>query len=156
MIEHERDLFVHALRELYHIERELEELQAELAESATREEIEEFYAAHSEATADQIDRLEPIFDAIEAEVEPGTIDNTALDGLREEREELLEDVEDPTLADLVELEFGRSIERLEITKLETLLTLADRMNLPQEVIDPLEQTRDEAEDGLERLQEFTQ
>ncbi|WP_049926147.1 YciE/YciF ferroxidase family protein [Halopiger goleimassiliensis] len=156
MIESERDLFVEQLRELYHIERELEELQAELAESATREELEEFYMAHGETTTDQIGRLEPIFDAIEAEVEPGTIDNTALEGLRAEREELIDEFEDPTLADLTDAELGRAIERLEITKLETLLTLADRLNLPEEVVDPLERTRDEAADGLERLQGVVQ
>ncbi|WP_187291491.1 hypothetical protein [Haloterrigena turkmenica] len=44
---------------------------------------------------------------------------------------------------------------LEITKLETLLTLADRMDLPAEVVDPLEQTKAEAENGLESVRTLT-
>ncbi|SDQ54154.1 YciE/YciF ferroxidase family protein [Natronobacterium texcoconense] len=155
MIESERDLFARTLRELYHIERELEDLQAELAEAATDEELEDFFTAHSERTTEQIGRLEPIFDAIEVEVEPGPIESASLDGLRARRDELVGDLQDPVLGDLIEMELGRAIERLEITRLETLLALADRMNLPGEVTDPLETTKAEAENGLEELQEST-
>ncbi|MEY7848607.1 DUF892 family protein [Natrarchaeobius sp. A-rgal3] len=97
-----------------------------------------------------------MFDAIEAEVEPGTIENTVLDGLRGEREEVIADLRDPILGDLIEAELGRAIERFEITKLETLLALADRMELPSAVVDPLERTKAEAENGLEEHQELTE
>ncbi|WP_440769390.1 DUF892 family protein [Natronorubrum sp. DTA28] len=150
MIESEGDLFVRELRERYHIERELEEFQTELAESATDEELEEDYMAHSETTTEQIGRLEPIFERLQAE--PGPIESSALEGLRAEREKIVDDLQDPVLGDLVESELGRSIERLEITKLETLLTLADRMDLPEEIVDPLEEAKREAENGLERMQ----
>ncbi|WP_339104105.1 DUF892 family protein [Haloterrigena salinisoli] len=153
MIESQRDLFVRELRELYHIERELEDLQSELAESATDEELEEYYMAHGETTSEQIGRLEPLFEAVQEE--PGALESETLAGLREDREELVQDVEDPHLGDLVETELGRGIERLELTKLETLLTLADRMDLPEEVVDPLEQTKAEVENGLERVQGLT-
>ena len=153
MIENDRDLFIRELRELYHIERELEELQSGLAEAATDEDLEEFFMAHSERTTEQIGRLEPIFDAIEAE--PAPVENPALEGLRTDREELVGDLQDPVLGDLVETELGRGIERLEITKLETLLALADRIGFPDAVTDPLERTRREAENGLERAQELT-
>jgi len=156
MIEHERDLFVHTLRDLYHIERDLEDLQSALAGEATREELEEFYMAHSERTTEQLDRLETIFEAIDTEVEPGAAESAALLGLQSDREQRVADIQDPILADIVEMELGRAIERLEVTKIETLLTLADRMNLPPEVVDALERTRTEAEGGLERLQELPQ
>ncbi|QCS43718.1 ferritin-like domain-containing protein [Natrinema versiforme] len=153
MIESDRDLFVRELRELYHIERELEELQSGLAEAATDEDLEEFFMAHSEATTEQIARLEPIFEGIEAE--PAPVENPALEGLRTDREEIVDDLNDPVLGDLVETELGRGIERLEITKLETLLTLADRMNLPAEIVEPLETTKAEAETGLDEVRELT-
>lgn len=149
MIESEHDLFVRKLRELYHLERDLEELQSELAEAATDEDLEAYYMAHSETTSEQIARLEPIFEAVQAD--PGSMESTSLAGLREEREAIVGDLQDPVLGDLVETELGRAIERLELTKLETLLTLADRMDLPPEVVDPLERTRTEAESGLERV-----
>ncbi len=136
MIESERDLFVRELRELYYLEQELEELRSSLAESATDEDVVEYYMAHSESTGEQIGRLETLFEAVEAE--PGALESAALEGLCEDRQELV--------GDLVETEFWRAIERLEITKLETLLPLADRMDLPVEVVDPLEQTKTEAAD----------
>lgn len=153
MIDSERDLFVRKLRELYHLERELEELQSGLVESATDEELESFYMTHNESTTDQIGRLEQLFERIEAE--PGPIESSSLGGLRAERDDAVDDLTDPVLGDLLEAELGRAIERLEITKLETLLELADRMNLPSEVVEPLETTKTEAEDGLERLQELS-
>ncbi len=153
MIETDRDLFIRELQELYHIERELEELQSGLAEAATDEDLENFFMAHSETTTEQLARLEPIFDGIEAE--PAPVENPALEGLQTDREEIVGDLQDPILGDLVETELGRGIERLELTKLETLLALADRIGLPDEITDPLKQTRQEAENGLERAQELT-
>ncbi|AFZ71904.1 hypothetical protein [Natronobacterium gregoryi] len=41
-IESERDLFARTLRELYHVERELEDRQTELTEAVTDEELEAF------------------------------------------------------------------------------------------------------------------
>ncbi|WP_254522385.1 ferritin-like domain-containing protein [Natrinema caseinilyticum] len=153
MIENDRELFVRELRELYQIERELEGLQSELTEAATDEALEEFFMAHGERTSEQLGRLEPIFDAIEAE--PAPIQSPVLEGLRTDREDVVGDLRDPVLGDLVETELGRGIERLEITKLETLLALADRIGYPSEVTDPLERTRAEAETGLERVRELT-
>ncbi|MFC6811021.1 hypothetical protein ACFQGT_06675 [Natrialbaceae archaeon GCM10025810] len=42
----------------------------------------------------------------------------------------VDDIRKPVHGDLVETELGTAVERLEITKLETLLTLADRLGLP--------------------------
>lgn len=153
MIESERDLFVRKLRELYHLESELEDVQTELAGAATDEELESFYMAHSEATTDQVARLDAIFEGIDAE--PGPIEHAPLEALRSEREDVVDDVERPALGDIVEADLGRRIERYEITTLETLLELADRMNLPAEIVDPLEETKTEAENGLERLRELS-
>lgn len=154
MIESERDLFIRKLRELYHIQRELEDLQTELAEAATDEDLESFYMGHSEATTDQLARLDAIFEGVDAE--PGPIQSKPLDVLHSERDDLVGDLRDPVLGDLVETEFGRAIERLELTKLDTLLEAADRLNLPHEIIDPLETTKAETEDALGRLQDLTQ
>ncbi|ELY43604.1 DUF892 family protein (plasmid) [Natronorubrum bangense] len=106
--------------------------------------------AHSEATAEQLERLEPLFAGLG--VEPGAIESAPLSGLRTERDDRVADLQDPVLGDLVEAELGRAIERLDLTKLETLLTLADRMDLPDEVVAPLEQTKTES--GIERIQEL--
>lgn len=153
MIENDRELLVRELHERYHIDRELEDLSSELAEAASDEALEEFFMAHGERTTEQVVRLKPIFDATEAE--PPLVENPVLEGLRTDREDIVGDLREPVLGDLVETELGRGIERLEITKLETLLALTDRIDFPSEVTDPLEQTRADAETGLEQVRELT-
>lgn len=150
MIESERDLFVRKLRELYTIERQLAEIQSSLASEATDEDLEAFFMGHSEATTEQLGRLDAIFEGIDAEYEPR--ETPTLSALLDEREALIEDVPDPNLDDRVTAETGRAIERLEVTKLETILALANRLDVPPEVVEPLETTRIEAENAAERLE----
>lgn len=68
------------------------------------------------------------------EAKPTPIENPTLEGLQTDREEIVGDLQDPILGNLVETELGRGIERLALTKLETLLALADRIGLPDEII----------------------
>lgn len=150
MIESNRDLFVEELAELYAIESKLEEIQSGLAGDATDEELEAFYMGHSEATTEQLDRLEAVFDSIQ--VEPERRPSSRLDGLLEERENFAGDTTDPRLHDLVDTETGLAIERLEITKLETLLALANRLNLDEKVTGPLRRNKQEAENAVDQLQ----
>lgn len=153
MLETERELFVDTLRELLHIERALEDHQAGLAEAATHEELADYFTAHAETTTEQVDRLETIFDALEnADDEPR--ESEQLSAILAEHDERIADVPDPNLADRITAETGREIERLEITKLETLLSLSKRLDLPTEVREPLETTKTEAENGRERLREW--
>jgi len=87
--------------------------------------------------------------------EPTPVENPTLEGLQTDREEIVGDLQEPILGDLVETELGRG-RTSRAHKLETLLALADRIGLPDEITpSPLEQTRQEAENGLERAQEET-
>ncbi|WP_290818423.1 DUF892 family protein [Halovivax sp.] len=152
MIESDRDLFVRTLRELLTIEYELERRLSELADASTDEELESHFMGHAETTTEQVGRLETVFDGLEdADFEPR--ESEVLEALLTDHDELVADVPDPNLADRRTTETGRAIERLELTKLETLLVLSRRLDLPTEVVEPLERTRTEAETGLERLQE---
>ena len=150
MIESERDLFVRKLRELYAFERRLEAAQAEFADEATDENLESFFAGHGEATTEQLERLDAIFEGIDAEYEPR--ETRTLSALLDECAELVADLPDPNLADRVTAETGRAIERLEVTRLETLLSLADRLDVSPSVAEPLERTREEASNAAERLE----
>ncbi|WP_312912331.1 ferritin-like domain-containing protein [Natronosalvus caseinilyticus] len=150
MIENEADLFVRELAELYGIEHRLEAFQSARAGDATSEDLEDFYMGHSEATTEQIDRLERVFEAIGAD--PERRESSRFEGVVEEREGLIGDTADPTLSDLVDVETGLAIERLEITKLETLLALADRVDLEPEAVEILRTNKQEAENAVDRLQ----
>lgn len=153
MIESERDLLVRELQELYAIEQDLEELQSALADEATDEDVEEFFMSHGEATTDQLARLEEIFTAIDADADRR--ESPVLDGIEQRRDAVTDDIDDPNLADRVTAEAAREMERLEITKLETILTLTDRLDAPDEIVDRLETTRTESEDALERARQIS-
>lgn len=152
-IESERALFERKLQELYYIERQLDDFQAKLADEATDDDVRDFFAGHHETTAEQLDRIEQAFEAINADPTPR--ESASLEALIEEREQLTADVERADLDDLEDTEIGRAIERLEVTKLETLLELARRLKLDSEVTDDLEQSRMEAENAIETAQELT-
>lgn len=152
MIESERDLFERELQEFYYVQNELDDVQARLADEAADDDVRDFFAGHHEATTDQLERLEGAFEAINAE--PTQRESSSLEGLLETREALTEDTQRADLDDLIDVETALAIERLEITRLETLLLLADRLKLEDEVIEPLERSKAEAENAVGTLQEL--
>ncbi|WP_247729726.1 DUF892 family protein [Halovivax limisalsi] len=154
MIETERELFVETLRELLTIERELEDYLAGLAAAATDEDLSSYFDAHAETTTEQIARLETIFAGLE-NADEAPRESEVLAAIVAAHDDRRQDFQDPNLADRLTAETGREIERLELTKLETLRSLASRLDLPTEVVDPLETTQTEVENGLERLQSWS-
>lgn len=152
-LDSERDLFERELQELNYVEHRLEDVQSMLADEAIDEAVEEFYMGHSETTRDQLDRFDGLFEAVNAE--PDQRENATLESLLDEREDRLEDVEISRLHDVVDVETGKAIERLEITKVETLLALADRLGLDSEETEPLRTTKAEAENALDSLERIS-
>lgn len=152
-LDSERDLFERELQELNYVEHRLEDVQSMLADEAIDEAVEEFYMGHSETTRDQLDRFDGLFEAVNAE--PGQRENATLESLLDEREDRLEDVEISRLHDVVDVETGKAIERLEITKVETLLALADRLGLDSEETEPLRTIEAEAENALDSLEQIS-
>lgn len=148
-IDSERDMFERKLQELYRFERELAEAQARLADEAIDEDLEEFFMAHRLDTEDQVDRLEELFDTVNAD--PEDRPETVLQDLLAERDDYLSDTTHRGSQDLLDAEAARAIERLEITLLETLLELGDRLDLPSEAMESLRENKQEARSALESL-----
>ncbi|SFS35649.1 YciE/YciF ferroxidase family protein [Halostagnicola kamekurae] len=153
-IESERQLFERKLEEYYGVQNALDDLQPELASNATDQDVADFFASHHEATRAQRDRAEDVFDAINAE--PSGRDPATLEGILEVHEAVVADIERSDLADFETTETGKAVERLEITQLEALLVLADRIDLDADGTDALEQNKLEAEDGLETLRDLSE
>lgn len=148
-VESPRDLFERELREFYYVIDELGEFQRKLAEEATDDELQELFASHQEKTDPTLDRLDRVFDAIDAD--PGGRDSQSLDGVMERQRAVGGDIESDDLRDAFDAEIGLVIERLEITRLDALLALADRLDLGDDATEPLETIRTEAEDGVDQL-----
>jgi ferritin-like metal-binding protein YciE len=144
------DKFVYELQQAYYIETELVDILEEMVESTTDEDIKEGFQKHQRETAEQARRLDDVFENLD---EPaGARQCYGLDGLIEDRQEFLDNAaEDEDLIDLYNVGAGITVERLEISTYEGLLNHADRLDLPNEVTEPLDQNLDEEEATLKEL-----
>lgn len=151
-LETRRDLFDRELRKLYHAEHEILDLHGDLAEAAASEEVSELFDGHREDTVSQIHRIEAVFEAIGDE--PEQDGSSLMEGLLGEKDEFVSDVANDDLRDLAVIRIGTMNERIEITILDELLLLAERLDLLDEVTTRLETNRSEAEEALSGMRTF--
>jgi ferritin-like metal-binding protein YciE len=144
------DLFVHNLQEMYYIENELVDVLAELSSDTPDEKLSSSFAEHRTATEEQARRLETVFEAVNAT--PEARQSATLEGLKRDREEFLELVGSNDLKTPFYLAAGIKTEQFEVTGYQSLLMLADQMDLGDEVKGPLEQNLDEEKSALRSLQ----
>lgn len=143
------DVFATELQKLYHIENHLIDFQTELADEVTDSELNELFSTHQEDTQNQIERLEGVFRTLGKE--PQETESPTMEGILAEYE-TTSDIQESDLQDTIDLGLAMGIERLEITSLETLQRLATKQNHPEDITEPLETTRREAEDALQQMQ----
>ena len=145
------DKFVYELQQVYYIETELVDVLEEMVESTADEAISEGFQKHQRETAEQARRLEDVFEALDEE--PHARQCYALDGLVEDHSEFLDTAaEDDDLIDLYNVGAGVKVERLEISTYEGLLNVADELDLPNEVTEPLDENLDQEEATLKELE----
>lgn len=148
------DLFDHELRMAYFVETELVDALDELAMETGHEDISRGFANHRDETREHVERLEEVFEAHGGG--PEMTESHALIGLLKDHQLAAEEITNDDLQDLYNVGAGMKTERLEITIYDTLLTLARKLDLGEDVIDPLEANRDEEEDAFKRLQRISQ
>ncbi|WP_254765120.1 ferritin-like domain-containing protein [Natrinema marinum] len=145
-----RELFVHRLAQQYYVERELVETLDELARRTTNDRMSQRFAEHRDETRTQIQRLEDIFAALDRP--PEARDASVLDGLEEDRRELEAEIEDADLLNMVYLDAGMRIERIEMTAYEGLVTIADQLGLDPEIEARLEENYEEERSAFRDLE----
>lgn len=143
------DLFVHELRGAYHMERELVEALDEMAMRATNDRISTGFADHRDETREHVERVEEAFRAMG--LEPEERECAVVEALDEERRTVEDAVGDRDLLNQFYLGAGMKTERVEITTYEGLLTMADRLDLDDDVTDPLQLNLDSEETTLKEL-----
>ena len=144
------DMFVYQLEELYAVERTLVDVLDELADDATNDKLEMGFRDHREETRRHVDRIEEAFEALG--YEPRGRESKVLGAMIEERREFVDQTPEGELHDLFDLQAGIKTERMEITAYEGLLTLADKLDLPRDVEQLLEQNLDSEQSTLKELE----
>ncbi|MFD1562045.1 ferritin-like domain-containing protein [Haloarchaeobius amylolyticus] len=144
------ELFVHKLAQQYYIEQELVETLDEMARNTTNDRMSQGFADHRDETRTQVQRLEDVFAALDRPAE--VRDSAVLDGLEEERREFESQIEDDELLNMVYLNAGMMTERLEMTAYEGLTTIAEQLELGNDVQQPLESNYDEEKSAFRELE----
>ncbi len=148
-IETKEEMFLRELRKLYHAELEILDLHRDLSAAAASDEISALFANHRDDTTAQINRIERMFELIDAE--PSARPSPIMEGLIAEKDEFIGEVERDDLRDIDAIGIGTINERIEITLLDRLILLATDLGYPDSLVDALRTNRTEAEDALAHM-----
>lgn len=148
-IETLRDLFVDELQEAYYVETRLVDELDHMAMRASNDKISKGFADHRDETRTHVDRLESAFAALDRR--PAQRESPVLDALVEERERYEGLIDDDDLLDIVYLGAGMKTERVEMTMYEGLLMNARKLDLSDDVKEPLDDNHDEEKRTFEEL-----
>lgn len=144
------DMFVYQLEEMYYIENRLVDALDEMASDATNDKLQEGFEEHREETREHVRRVEEAFDAMGRE--PNRRESMVLDALIRERQQFHQEARDEHLRDLFDTVAGIKTERVEITGYQGLLVLANKLDLDDDVTDPLQDNLSSEKSALRELE----
>ena len=119
------DLFVHTLRDIYYAEKQLLKALPDMAEKATDAQLKQAFQSHLGETKNQVLRLEQVFKM--HGVEAKGIDCPAIDGIIEEAEEIVGEVEDQAVLNAALAAAAQAAEHYEISRYGTLIAWAKQL-----------------------------
>jgi ferritin-like metal-binding protein YciE len=122
------DLFVHQLRDIYYAEKQIVQTLPEMIEKATDSNLKRGFEAHLGETKNHVKRLEQVFNM--HGVEAKGIDCPAIDGIIEEADDIIADIEDKKVLDAALIAAAQAVEHYEITRYGTLIAWAKQLGRP--------------------------
>lgn len=122
------DLFVHQLRDIYYAEKQIVQTLPEMIEKATDSNLKRGFEAHLGETKNHVKRLEQVFKM--HGVEAKGIDCPAIDGIIEEADDIIADIEDKKVLDAALIAAAQAVEHYEITRYGTLIAWAKQLGRP--------------------------
>lgn len=142
------DLFVHTLQDIYFAENLLTKKLPIMAQEASAKALKELFQSHMKETKEHVSRLEKIFELIGEKAEAEEC--PAIEGIIEEAEELLDEIETARTKDAALIASAQAVEHYEITRYGTLVAWAKELG-HDEVTDILRQTLAEEKDADNKL-----
>jgi ferritin-like metal-binding protein YciE len=134
------DLFMHQLQDIYYAEQQIVKNLPTMIEKATSSELKSGFEAHLNETRNHVKRLDDVFAALGKSAKG--VDCEAMDGILEEAESIMSDVDDKEVLDAALVASAQAVEHYEITRYGTLIAWAKQLNLTN-VVSPLEQNLEE-------------
>jgi len=134
-----RELYIEELKDLYSAEKQLVKALPKMAKNATNPELRDAFTDHLEQTKGHVERLERIFDTLEAS--PGGKKCVGMEGLIEEANELLEEDAAEDVLDAGLISKAQHVEHYEIAGYGTVRSYAlflgenDHASMLQQTLD---------------------
>ncbi|MVT71034.1 DUF892 family protein [Bradyrhizobium pachyrhizi] len=126
-----QDLFHDTLKDIYFAEKKILGALPKMAKAAQSDELRAAFEKHKEETEGQIERLESVFDAINARPQGKTCD--AIMGILDEGKEIMSEYKGAPALDAGLLAAAQAVEHYEISRYGTLITWADELGLSDAV-----------------------
>jgi ferritin-like metal-binding protein YciE len=121
-----KDLFIHALSDVYSAEKQLIKALPKLARAADLEELANAFKKHFEETQGQIERIDKLVEVTE-EIRLRRVKCLAMEGLVEEGQEIIDGVEAGPVRDAGLIAAAQKVEHYEIATYGTLCALAEKL-----------------------------
>lgn len=119
------DAFYETLKDVYYAEKQSVRALKKSAKAAEHEDLRQAFETHAEESANQVERLQQIFEIIGKPARAKTCE--AMQGLTAEMEEDLEDFAGTPAADAVLAACAQAVEHYEIARYGTLKTWASQL-----------------------------
>ena len=148
-----RDLFHDTLKDIYFAEKKILSALPKMAKAAQSEELKAAFEKHAEETEEQVNRLEQVFEEIDAKPQGKTCD--AIMGIIEEGQEVMKEYKGQAALDAGLLAAAQAVEHYEISRYGTLRTWAQELGLEQ-AVKLLEETLEEEKATDEALTELAE
>lgn len=149
-----RDLFEYELEHMYYVENELVDALGQMAEEVTNDKMRTGFEDHRQETERHVERLERVFDAIGAE--PRMRESETFMGMMADKQAFDSVVADEDLVNVHHLSAAMKNEHVEITGYQSLITVANKLDLGDDVTDPLEENLDSEQTTLKELKAMSE
>jgi ferritin-like metal-binding protein YciE len=122
------DLFVHQLRDIFYAEKQIVQALPEMIEKAKDPGLKQEFESHLGETKNHVKRLEQVFKM--HGVEAKGVECPAIDGIIEEADEIIGEVDDKKVLDAALIAAAQAVEHYEITRYGTLIAWAKQLGRP--------------------------
>src|SRR5260370_29748653 len=119
------DLFVHTLRDIYYAENQILKSLPDMIEKAANPKLKQGFQAHLNETKNHVKRLEQVFQ-LEGQ-SAKSVDCPAIDGILEEADDVIGDIDDKNVLDAAMLAAAQAVEHYQITHYGALIAWAKQL-----------------------------
>ena len=147
------DLFLEALKDAYHAEKQILRALPKMAKAARSQELRQAFQTHREETEQQIERLEQVFELVGKPARGKPCQ--AMQGIIEEGKEVMEDFADSEALDAGLIDAAQAVEHYEICRYGSLRSWATQLGM-NDAARLLEQTLEEEKKTDELLSQLAE